>query len=200
MADVQAWQAFWAHRLGMAAQGAPRPRHPDQRLDRALEAEIAAEGAHADALSEAWARAAGAWAELGWPYYQGWARLRQAEAGFAARDRETARGALHEAARIADDLGSAPLRDRIDDLARRARVAARATRRSAPDPSELTARERDVLALIAEGKTNRQVADALFLSPKTVELHVSRILDKLGAGTRGEAVAKARRSGLLTGT
>jgi DNA-binding CsgD family transcriptional regulator len=200
MADVQAWQAFWADRIGIATQGAPRPRHPDQRLDRALEAEIAAEGARADAPPDAWATAADAWAALGWPYHQGWARLRQAEAGFAARDRETARGALREAARIADDLGSAPLRGRIDDLARRARVAARPTRRSDPDPSELTARERDVLALIAEGKTNRQVADALFLSPKTVELHVSRILDKLGARTRGEAVAKARRSGLLTGT
>jgi DNA-binding CsgD family transcriptional regulator len=199
MADMHAWQALWGRRLGIAASGELRPRHPDERLDRALEAEITAEGPSADARPEAWAAAADAWAALGWPYHEGWARLRQAEAGFAGRDRDPARKALHEAARIADALGAAPLSVRVVDLARRARVSAHATRRTTPDVSELTAREADVLVLVAEGQTNRQVAESLFLSPKTVELHVSRILDKLGARTRGEAVAKARRSGLLTG-
>jgi len=55
-----------------------------------------------------------------------------------------------------------------------------------------------VLGFLAEGHTNRQIAEALFVSPKTVEIHVSRIMDKLGARTRGEAVAAARRTGQLT--
>jgi DNA-binding CsgD family transcriptional regulator len=197
--DMQAWQALWARRLGMAGPGGSRPAHMDGRLDRALEAEIAAHSSAAPSGAAAWAAAADAWSALGWPYHEGWARLRQADAGFAERDREAARGALHEAARIADALACVPLQDRVDDLARRARVSARVTRRVAPDPSELTAREVDVLLLVADGLTNPQVAAALFLSPKTVELHVSRILHKLGARTRGEAVAKARRSGLLAG-
>jgi DNA-binding NarL/FixJ family response regulator len=56
-----------------------------------------------------------------------------------------------------------------------------------------------VLGLLAEGRTNRQIAESLFLSAKTVEIHVSRILDKLNASTRGEAVAIARRTGQLAG-
>ena len=197
--DMHAWQALWSCRLGTVAPAGPRPRHMDAPLDRAFEAEIGALSSAAPSRSAAWAAAADAWSALGWPYHEGWARLRQADAGFADKNREAARDALHEAARIADALGSLPLKRRIDDLARRARVSGRPTRRAAPDPSELTSREVDVLLLVAEGQTNHQVADALFLSPKTVELHVSRILDKLGARTRGEAVAKARRSGLLTG-
>ena len=70
-------------------------------------------------------------------------------------------------------------------------------RRSAPDPSTLTPRELDVLALLAEGLTNPQIAERLFLSRKTVGIHVSRILDKLDAHTRGEAVAASRPRGLI---
>ena len=198
-ADMSAWQALWARRLGMQGPAGARPLHMDVRLDRALDLEISAETT-ATSGAKAWAETAEAWSSLGWPYHEGWARLRQADAGFADRDRDAARDALHEAARIADALGALPLSSRVDDLARRARVSGRAQRRKAPDPSELTARELDVLLLVAEGQTNHQVADSLFLSPKTVELHVSRILDKLAARTRGEAVAKARRSGLLTGS
>jgi DNA-binding CsgD family transcriptional regulator len=197
--DMLAWQALCAHRLGTAGAAEPRPVHMDGRLDRALETEIAATSGASVAGAAAWATAADAWSALGWPYHEGWARLRQADAGFAEGVRQAAREALHEVARIADELGCAPLRDRVADLARRARVSGNATRRVAPDPSELTAREVDVLLLVAEGLTNPQVAAALFLSPKTVELHVSRILSKLGARTRGEAVARARRAGLLTG-
>ena len=151
-------------RLGVDTGARPRPRHPDAALDRALEAEIAAElGGGAAALG----LAADAWSALGWPYHEAWARLRRAEAGFTARDRETARASLDEAIRIADLLGAGTLRDRAEDLARRSRVVARPARRVAPDPSELTSREREVLGLLAEGRTNRQIAEALFLSAKT---------------------------------
>jgi DNA-binding NarL/FixJ family response regulator len=55
-----------------------------------------------------------------------------------------------------------------------------------------------VLALVAEGRSNREIAKLLFISAKTVSVHVSNILAKLGAAGRTEAVALARRRGLLT--
>ena len=72
-----------------------------------------------------------------------------------------------------------------------------------PDESEsplaehgLTAREMEVLALVGEGLTNRQIAERLFISPKTASLHVSRILAKLGVRSRVEAATTAHRLGL----
>jgi predicted ATPase/DNA-binding CsgD family transcriptional regulator len=62
----------------------------------------------------------------------------------------------------------------------------------------LTGREQEVLALVAEGRSNREIAKLLFISAKTVSVHVSNILAKLGAAGRTEAVALARRRGLLT--
>ena len=65
------------------------------------------------------------------------------------------------------------------------------------NPANLTARELDVLALLASGMRNAEVAERLFLSRRTVDHHVSSILRKLGAGSRGEAVATAARLGVL---
>jgi DNA-binding NarL/FixJ family response regulator len=64
-----------------------------------------------------------------------------------------------------------------------------------PDP--LTPRERSVLALVAEGRTNRQVGAELFISEKTVSVHLSRVMGKLGASSRTEAVSVAYARGLL---
>ena len=61
------------------------------------------------------------------------------------------------------------------------------------DEHRLTPREREVLALLADGRTNRQIADALFISAKTASVHVSNILAKLGVANRGEAAALAHR-------
>ena len=74
--------------------------------------------------------------------------------------------------------------------------------RSAPGSAVegLTGREREVLALVADGRSNRQIADQLFISAKTVSVHVSNILAKLGAAGRTEAVALARRRHLLDDT
>jgi DNA-binding NarL/FixJ family response regulator len=60
----------------------------------------------------------------------------------------------------------------------------------------LTQREVEVLALVAEGRTNRQIGQALYITPKTASVHVSRILAKLGVAGRGEAAAVAHRLGL----
>jgi DNA-binding CsgD family transcriptional regulator len=62
----------------------------------------------------------------------------------------------------------------------------------------LTAREREVLELVAKGQTNKQIADALFISPSTVKYHVSSLLTKLDADTRAQAVAIAADRGLLS--
>ena len=60
---------------------------------------------------------------------------------------------------------------------------------------ELTKREREVLALVADGRTNRQIAQELFITDKTASVHVSNILSKLGASNRGEAAALAHKAG-----
>jgi DNA-binding CsgD family transcriptional regulator len=65
-----------------------------------------------------------------------------------------------------------------------------------PSWRELARREAEVLALVAEGRTNRQIGQALFITPKTASVHVSRILAKLGVAGRGEAAAVAHRLGL----
>ena len=66
----------------------------------------------------------------------------------------------------------------------------------AADPFGLTAREREVLALVATGQTNRRIADTLFISESTAGVHVSNILGKLGVTSRTEAAAVAVRLGL----
>jgi DNA-binding NarL/FixJ family response regulator len=65
------------------------------------------------------------------------------------------------------------------------------------DPYGLTPREREVLALVADGRTNPQIAQALFISARTAGIHVSNILAKLGVASRGEAAAVAHRGGLV---
>jgi DNA-binding NarL/FixJ family response regulator len=62
---------------------------------------------------------------------------------------------------------------------------------------ELTARETEILALVAQGRSNSEIARQLFISAKTVSVHVSNILAKLGASGRTEAAAIARRRGIL---
>ena len=64
-------------------------------------------------------------------------------------------------------------------------------------PARLTARETEILGLVAQGRSNGEIARQLFISTKTVSVHVSNILAKLGASGRTEAAAIARRDGLL---
>jgi DNA-binding NarL/FixJ family response regulator len=95
-----------------------------------------------------------------------------------------------EARRAARRLGAEPL------LAELGQHAA-SPLREAHGSSVLTAREREILALVAQGRSNGEIARQLFISVKTVSVHVSNILAKLGAGGRTEAAAIARRDGLV---
>lgn len=127
-----------------------------------------------------------------------WARLWLAEALVATDDREAAREELEQVRGVADRCGAGPLRAAVDDLAGRARLTVSGTAAApAATPAGLTAREREVLALLAEGRTNREIGQALFISPKTASVHVSNLLMKLGAANRTEAASRARALGLL---
>jgi DNA-binding CsgD family transcriptional regulator/tetratricopeptide (TPR) repeat protein len=155
---------------------------------------------------ERWQAAATAWERLGRPFDAAYARFRQAEALLAARTpRAQVVTILGPAHQTAVALGAAPLRREIELLAQRGRLrleepVGTATARTAPSSPAaglgLTQREAEVLALVAAGRTNRQIGQALFITPKTASVHVSRILAKLGVAGRGEAAAIAHRLGL----
>ncbi|MFJ9536133.1 AAA family ATPase [Streptomyces sp. NPDC101225] len=122
-------------------------------------------------------------------------QVRFAEALLVAERREEAAVQAREARAVAERLGAAPLLERIDGLIRRGRLADAPADRERPSP--LTAREQDVLRLLARGRSNRQIGEELFISGKTASVHVSNILAKLGAASRTEAVAIAYRQGLI---
>jgi DNA-binding CsgD family transcriptional regulator len=150
----------------------------------------------------AWAAAADAWRAVGNPYQLSYALLRLAEAHLAAGDRDNATGTLREAHAIAERLGAAPIAADAAALARRARISL--TTGPAPEREDELARlgltGREILLLVAAGHTNREIARALFISPKTAGVHVSNILAKLGVTGRVEAAAVVHRSGLTTGS
>jgi DNA-binding CsgD family transcriptional regulator len=130
-------------------------------------------------------------------------RWRLAEALAEAGARDEAATELCAAGEVAVELGARPLQTAIEDLARRARLPL-TPGLPAPAPlsdksdisglEALTEREREVLDLLADGKSNREIAAELFISPKTASVHVSNILGKLGAASRAEAAAVARRA------
>ena len=134
---------------------------------------------------------------LGIPAAGCYARWRRAEAALALGQRHAAAEPLRAAAATAARLGARPLLDEIRALARRGRVElGDAADRGTADGLDLTARERDVLRLVAAGRTNREIGAELFMSPKTASVHVSRILRKLKVRGRVEAAAFAHRRGL----
>ena len=170
---------------------------------------ISAEWTRVEGASDptAWATAAAAW-ERARPTVSG--RLRPVPGGGGppggAPDRARASAALSEAVAIAGSLGAGPLREEAEGLARHARIAI-----DEPLPPDagtigradvgarlgLTARELEVLTLVAAGRTNHEIADALFIAPKTASVHVSNILGKMGVSGRVEAALVAHRLGLV---
>jgi ATP/maltotriose-dependent transcriptional regulator MalT len=163
-----------------------------------------AELARADGQPDpaAWDAAAERFAALHEPFERGYARWRQAEALIAAgADRGAAAAALREAAEVAATLSAPLLAAEVEGLAKRARLALDAATTEAPedggvDRLGLTDRELTVLELLAEGHTNREIGERLFISEKTASVHVSRILAKLGVRSRVEAATAAHRLGL----
>ncbi len=148
-----------------------------------------------------WADAAAAWDALAYPWPATYARWRQAEAlltgGAARRDAGELLTTAWESARR---LGAALLQREIEALATRARIQlAPAVAEPAPTaPSEaarlgLTQRELEVLRMLGAGLSNRQIAEELFISPKTASVHVSNILRKLDVANRVQAGAIAQR-------
>ena len=142
------------------------------------------------------------------PYEAAIARWREAEALVGAGERapaaSAAGAALKTATRARLELavggdhgprpsvaGSGSVRRGSEQRRRRERVEA-----EPQDPFGLTPRERQVLALVAQGATNRQIGAALFMAEKTASVHVSRILAKLGVSGRTEAAAIAYRQHL----
>ncbi|XGP77770.1 AAA family ATPase [Actinokineospora auranticolor] len=146
---------------------------------------------------EAWQRAVAAFG-YGAVYEQALCRRRLAEALLGRDDRDPAAEQLRLADEVATRLAAKPLSDALRRTARRARIALgdAVVVRDEVDP--FTPRERAVLTLVAAGRTNRQVGEELFISEKTVSVHLSRIMAKLGASRRAEAVAVAYDRGLLS--
>jgi ATP/maltotriose-dependent transcriptional regulator MalT len=146
-----------------------------------------------------WREAAELWEAMERPYHAAVMRWREAEAAVEAGDRSTAATAARAALTTARELGARWLEEETAALVQRGRLQLdepsidEATPVDEADPFGLTPRERQVLALIAEGATNRQIGAALFMAEKTASVHVSRILSKLGVQTRTQAAAVAHR-------
>ncbi|WP_433621622.1 helix-turn-helix transcriptional regulator [Nocardia sp. CA-120079] len=148
-----------------------------------------------------WHKAVSTWRTIDQRYDLARSLLGAAQAELAVGNRAAAREPLREAAEIAAELRMPPLTDAAEQLAERAGVTLQVTRpeplKQPPRTFGLTPRELDVLRLVARGLSNRQIAAELFISGNTAGVHVSRILTKLGAATRTEAAAVARKHGLI---
>jgi len=182
--DVAAARAA-ADELAAVSRSSPMPML-QAIADQAEAAVLLAEGDARGALTtsrRAWAR----WQDLGVPYEAARCRVIAARACRALADEASAVMELDAARVVFDELG-----------ARQALAAAEAES-SAAQPElagGLSARELEVLRLVAAGETNREIAGELYLSEKTVERHLSNIFGKLGLSSRSAATAYAFRHGL----
>jgi DNA-binding CsgD family transcriptional regulator len=151
-----------------------------------------------------WRAAVAAWDEVLDPYRAAYCRWRMAHAVLGTRaGRREATRELAAAHQTAVRLAAQPLVAAIENLAGAARIRldGAGSDAAAAVAAELgfTQRELEILPLLAAGRTNAEIAGALVISPRTVGVHVSRILQKLGATRRTEAADIARRCGLISG-
>ncbi len=205
LGDEEELRASLARAELMAARTEAAAESSPHALTAAYAASATAEAARArrdERAAELEGAAALAWEELGRPYPVAVHRWREAEALTAVGERERAGAAAGAALAAARGLGSAWLAEEVESLVARGRLTASPTvdgdgsAEPAEDPFGLTPRERQVLAAVAEGATNREIAERLFMAEKTASVHVSRILAKLGVRSRTEAAAVAHRHGL----
>jgi DNA-binding CsgD family transcriptional regulator len=157
--------------------------------------EIALLEGDADTAAEQLSRAVEIHRGLDIPFERAHLELRAGVALAAAGDRETALERLRSAYLSARKLGARPLAAEATEAA--AALGESITARAANGDAGLTRRELEVVRLIAVGRTNRDVAQELFLSPRTVDMHVRHILRKLDCSSRVEAAHRAHELGLL---
>jgi len=188
----------------LAMAEAPQTTLPLALAEALFTAEVArgrAEGADEEAAR--WAAAVAVAADLGYGWHHAYAGWRRAEALVAAGSSDAA-DVARTARAEALAMGAQPLVDELDALARRARLDLRASSSpvaAAPEADSgapygglgLTPREVEVLALLAEGRTNGEIGAALYISTRTAGVHVSNILGKLGVRSRTQAAAVAHR-------
>jgi DNA-binding CsgD family transcriptional regulator len=184
-----------------------RTRTAVERPDRTgVSHDVYLRGWHAKAEAE-WSRVQGrsdpkAWQaaveafSYGHVYEVARCRWRLAEALLSTGDREQATLAAQAAHQTAVRLGAGPLQAALELLARRGRLDLGAGLSAERGLAGLTPREVEVLRLLVEGRSNRQIAEQLFISGKTASVHVTNILAKLGVHSRLEAAARARELGL----
>jgi ATP/maltotriose-dependent transcriptional regulator MalT len=197
----------YADRLECMATSVAQPEAFGGQLaaDLAIGLAEAARAAGSDA-ADLWSAANSRAGRKG-PWMEAYTLYRFGEALLSAHaSRREAESPLVRAHAIAQGLAAQPLVGWIEAAARRGRVSL-AVEEPAPDPSAaetsgddsmgLTTREREVLQLVAEGYTNRRIAESLFISESTAGVHVSNILGKLGVATRTEAATVATRLGLI---
>ena len=161
--------------------------------------------AHAEALfamargvttRDLWLEVAAAYEKIDEPIPRGYALLQAAECDAQQGNRGDAAALIRDADDLACRVGGGVLRTATDAAARRIGVQLDPVRASATTPFGLTDREIEVLRRVAAGRTNKQIAQELYISPKTASVHVSNILAKLGVAGRGEASAMAHQHGL----
>jgi DNA-binding CsgD family transcriptional regulator len=162
----------------------------------------AAKAAHARVVGEpssaTWRDAGRLFGAAGLAVRRAWAQLEEAAAIVEeGGDRDAAAAPAAAAHALALRVGAEPLRRAVELVVRRARLDVPGVARLAEGDLGLTEREAEVLRLVATGRTNREIAEALYISAKTASVHVSNILRKVGATTRGEAAAIAHREGLV---
>jgi len=155
--------------------------------------------------AQIWVSVTDEWDRIGQPYPAACARYRQANALLSAPrvDRSSAAEAARAALGAADRLGAACLIADVRQLAQRGRLDLAAPSGGTPPQPRaglnVTPREAEVLEQLAIGRTNRQIAEALFISEKTASVHVTNLLRKLGVTSRIDAAAIAQRAGLTDG-
>ncbi|WP_202619237.1 helix-turn-helix transcriptional regulator [Ornithinimicrobium cavernae] len=178
---------------------ADRPQGPEGRAwQERLQAEVlrvrwlaGVDAPEVEELRRAWEETVDAFEALGHPFEVARSRARLAAVLRALGDTARVREQVELAHATAARLGALPL------LAELAQLDQAGAPRSGASAADLTPREREVLTLVAQGRTNGEIGKQLFISTKTVSVHVSNILAKLGANGRTEAAALARDRGLL---